>query len=145
MLLHPAFLVDEIKKAGISWYSLSSSVKLVRATNLTGRQVPNADAIFATSRHTSPLVSACPRDKGAKFYLVQDFPPWLGDQNEIEQTWRLPLKKIVVYDAKTLNLCRSVSFQRLLQVRDFITRPSPFKSCFFAHNGGLLCKLHNIG
>ena len=96
LLLHPARLADEIKKPEVNWFSLDSSVKLVRATNLEARQVPNADAIFATPWPTASLVNECPRDKGAKFYLVQDFPPWLGDKYELEQTWRLPLKKVVI-------------------------------------------------
>lgn len=96
MLLHPAQLAGEIKKPEVNWYNLHSSVNLVRANNLEARQVPNADAIFATSWSTASLVSECPRDKGAKFYLVQDFPPWLGDQHTLGQTWRLPLKKVVI-------------------------------------------------
>lgn len=96
MLLHPALLANEIKKPEISWYSLDSSVKLVRATNLGERRVPKADAIFATWWRTASLVSKCPRDKGGKFYLVMDFAPWMGDQHELEQTWRLPLKKITI-------------------------------------------------
>ncbi len=96
MLLHPTALVDEIKKLEVSWYSLHSTVKLVRATNLEARQVPDGDAIIATRWNTASVVSECPRDKGAKFYLVQDFPPWMGDQNVLQQTWRLPLKKIAI-------------------------------------------------
>jgi glycosyltransferase involved in cell wall biosynthesis len=96
MLLHPAVLADEIKKPEVSWYSLHSSVKSVRVTDLEARQVPDADAIFATRWTTASLVRECPHDKGAKFYLVQDFPPWTGDKHELEQTWRLPLKKVVI-------------------------------------------------
>lgn len=59
-------------------------------------QVPDADAIVATSWRTAPLVSECPRDKGATFYLVMDFAPWTAHQHELEQTWRLPLKKIAI-------------------------------------------------
>ena len=96
MLRHPTLLADEIKKPEISWYSLHNSVKLVRATNLEARQVPDADAIFATAWQTASRVNECPREKGAKFYLVMDFEPWLGDKHELEQTWRLPLKKIAI-------------------------------------------------
>ena len=96
LLLHPTRLAEEIKKPKVSWYSLDSRVTLVRATNLEARQVPKADAIFATSWPTASLVSECPRNKGAKFYLVQDFPPWLGDQHTLAETWRLPLKKVVI-------------------------------------------------
>ncbi|MGZ4911461.1 MAG: glycosyltransferase family 4 protein [Halobacteriota archaeon] len=98
VLRHPTVLVNEIKKPTVGWYDLDRSVKLVRATNLKARQVPNADAIFATWWGTAPLVNECPRGKGAKFYLVMDFPPWMGDQRDLEQTWRLPLKKITISD-----------------------------------------------
>jgi L-malate glycosyltransferase len=96
LLYHPALLANEIKKPEVSWYNLHSSVKLVRVTNLEARQLPNADAIFATWWRTASLISECPRNKGAKFYLVMDFPPWMGDKRELEQTWRLPLKKIAI-------------------------------------------------
>jgi glycosyltransferase involved in cell wall biosynthesis len=68
----------------------------MKATDLKARHVPNADAIFATASHTAFSVNECPSEKGAKFYLVQDFPPWLGDKYDLEQTWRLPLKKICI-------------------------------------------------
>jgi glycosyltransferase involved in cell wall biosynthesis len=84
------------KKPKISWYSLHRDVKLVNATDLETRSVPNADAIFATAWQTASSVSECPSEKGAKFYLVMDFPPWLGDKHDLEQTWRLPLKKICI-------------------------------------------------
>ena len=93
---HRARLVYESRKPKISWFSLHRDVKLVKATDLEARRVPNADAIFATAWHTASSVNECPSEKGAKFYLVQDFPPWLGDKYELEQTWRLPLKKICI-------------------------------------------------
>jgi L-malate glycosyltransferase len=83
-------------KPKISWYSLHRDVKLVKATDLETRRVPNADAIFATAWQTASRVSECPNEKGAKFYLVMDFAPWLGNKCELEQTWRLPLKKIAI-------------------------------------------------
>jgi glycosyltransferase involved in cell wall biosynthesis len=83
-------------KPKISWYSLHKDVRLVKATDLKARHVPNADAIFATAWQTASRVSECPNEKGAKFYLVMDFAPWLGDKYELEQTWRLPLKKISI-------------------------------------------------
>ncbi len=93
---YPALLVDEIKKPEISWYSLHKSVRVVRATNLKARQVPNADVIVATWWRTAAWVNECPRAKGVKFYLIMDFAPWMADQRELEQTWRLPLKKIAI-------------------------------------------------
>ncbi|MGZ4864799.1 MAG: glycosyltransferase family 4 protein [Halobacteriota archaeon] len=80
----------------VSWYGLRRDVKLVKATDLEARRIPEADAIFATAWQTASTVYGCPSEKGSKFYLVMDFAPWLGDKDEIEQTWRLPLKKICI-------------------------------------------------
>ena len=91
-----ARLAYKSKKPEISWYSLHSDVKLLKATDLEPSHVPDADAIFATAWQTASMVSECPSEKGAKFYLVQDFPPWQGEKHELEQTWRLPLKKICI-------------------------------------------------
>ncbi|MGZ4892056.1 MAG: glycosyltransferase family 4 protein [Halobacteriota archaeon] len=80
----------------ISWYLLHEDVALVRTVGLDARRIPNADAIFATAWHTASTVNKCPRKKGAKFYLVMDFPPWLGDRDTLEHTWCLPLKKVCI-------------------------------------------------
>jgi glycosyltransferase involved in cell wall biosynthesis len=93
---HRVRLAYERGEPKISWYSLHRGVKLVRATDLEARRVPNADAIVATAWQTASRVKECPSEKGAKFYLVMDFAPWLGDKYELEQTWRLPLKKIAI-------------------------------------------------
>ncbi len=93
---HRARLACKRGKPEIGWYSVHRDVKLVKATDLEARRVPNADAIFATAWQIASRVSECPSKKGAKFCLVQDFPPWLGDKHELEQTWRLPLKKICI-------------------------------------------------
>ncbi len=93
---HRARLIYKSGKPKITWYNLDRDVKLVKAIDLESRRVPNADAIFATWWGTASPVSECPRDKGAKFYLVMDFAPWMADQRELEQTWRLPLKKIAI-------------------------------------------------
>ncbi len=94
--LHRVRLAYNSGKPQISWYRLHRDVKLVKATDLEARRVPNADAIFATAWQTASRVNECSSEKGAKFYLVMDFAPWLGDKYELEQTWRLPLKKIAI-------------------------------------------------
>jgi len=93
---HRKQLVYRGGRPKVSWYGLHKDVTLVKATDLEARRIPDADAIFATAWQTASSVNECPREKGSKFYLVMDFPPWLGDKNEIEQTWRLPLKKICI-------------------------------------------------
>ena len=93
---HRKQLVYRGGRPKVSWYGLHRDVKLVKATNLEARHIPDADAIFATAWQTASSVNECPSEKGSKFYLVMDFAPWLGDKDEIEQTWRLPLKKVCI-------------------------------------------------
>jgi glycosyltransferase involved in cell wall biosynthesis len=93
---HLAQFVYRIGKPKITWYGLHRDIKLVKTTDLAARYVPKADAIFATWWRTASPVSECPRAKGAKFHLVMDFAPWMAEQHELEQAWRLPLKKIAI-------------------------------------------------
>ena len=93
---HRKQLVYRGRRPKVSWYGLHRDVKLVKATDLESRRIPNADVIFATAWQTASSVNECPSEKGSKFYLVMDFAPWLGDKDDIEQTWRLPLKKICI-------------------------------------------------
>ena len=73
LLRHPADLADEIKKPEVSWYSLHSSVKVVRATDLEARQVPDADAIVATRWTTASLVTNVLTTKGPNSILYRIF------------------------------------------------------------------------
>jgi L-malate glycosyltransferase len=93
---HRARLVYKIGKPKVTWYRLHRDIKLVKATDLEARRVPNADAIIATWWRTASPVNECHHDKGAKFHLVMDFAPWMAEQHELEQAWRLPLKKIAI-------------------------------------------------
>jgi len=85
-----------IRKPKIDWYSLDDKIRLIKVRDLEAHRVPNADAIFATHWHTAAHVNEYSHKKGAKFYLVMDFPPWFGDKRDLEQTWRLPLKKVAI-------------------------------------------------
>lgn len=96
MLIRQLPLYVTPRKPEINWYPLDKRIKLLRTPDLNAHYVPDADAVFATGWPTSFYVSEYPSTKGAKFYLVMDFPPWLGDKYELEQTWRLPLKKIAI-------------------------------------------------
>jgi glycosyltransferase involved in cell wall biosynthesis len=94
---HLALYADTLKKPEISWFSLDNKIKLLKVSDLDARYIPNADAVFATQWKTSVYVNDYPSEKGLKFYLVQDFPPWMDDEKHtLAQTWRLPLKKVVI-------------------------------------------------
>jgi len=64
--------------------------------SLDTKYVPEAQAVFATSWQTAEWVAQYPASKGSKFYIVQDFEPWIAPREVLETSWRLPLKKITI-------------------------------------------------
>jgi glycosyltransferase involved in cell wall biosynthesis len=58
--------------------------------------VPVGDVVVATSWETAESVAGYPPDRGRKFYLIQHVEDWSGPRERVEQTWRLPLHKIVI-------------------------------------------------
>lgn len=78
------------------WQSIHESVGLEYAPDLAAGFIPDADAVFATAWQTADYVAGYPDCKGSKFYLVQDFGPWLGPTDQIETTWREPFFKVTV-------------------------------------------------
>lgn len=80
----------------VHWQPIDKRVEMLYVPEPTERYIPDADAVFATWWPTAELVLEYPRVKGHKFYLVMDFYPYMGTKLQIENTWRLPLKKVVI-------------------------------------------------
>lgn len=78
------------------WFRLDRAVKTRWVFTLDAKNLPDADAIVATAWETAPWVYNCSLDKGKKFYLIQHAELWSGTQDQIEQTWQLPLQRIVI-------------------------------------------------
>jgi glycosyltransferase involved in cell wall biosynthesis len=159
---YKAELTPLLKKPKISWFSLDSNIKLIIAPDLEDRYIPDADAVFATAWETSGYVNAYPPEKGAKFYLVQDFAPWLANQSELEQTWLMPLKKVAIssWIAKlilqagaprqdTTIIPTAIDHARFRVINDMVERPrrimmlyspKPYKRSQFGLSVLLRCK-----
>lgn len=85
------------RRAAIApWFDLDTRVKLPLVTDLSAANLPAADALIATAWHTAPWVNAAAPRKGAGFYLIQGYETWDGDVETVQETWRLPLRKIVI-------------------------------------------------
>lgn len=80
----------------VDWQPIDARVRMLYVPDLRPCWMPPGDAIFATFWHTAELIMEYPDTKGEKFYLIQDFEPWIGPKDRLEATWRLPLKKVAV-------------------------------------------------
>ena len=59
--------------------------------------LPDGDALIATAWQSAGPVAEAPARCGAKFYLVQHYESlYHGDAARVDETYRLPLRKIVI-------------------------------------------------
>lgn len=80
----------------LKWFDLSPKVEMLFVATLEEENLPKGDVIVATAWQTAEWVNAYGKDKGEKYYLIQDFYPWLGPKQRLEATWRGPFIKIAV-------------------------------------------------
>lgn len=80
----------------VSWYNCNFPIKL--ATIISDKYIRDADATFATAWHTAKAVSSLSDSKGKKYYFIQDYEVAEDqlDKVKVENTYKLPLKKIVI-------------------------------------------------
>lgn len=78
------------------WFQVDSEVKLMCVPDLSERWIPDGDVVIATAWRTAKWVSHYSRAKGAGYYLIQHHEIWDGDAEEVNASWKLPLKKIVI-------------------------------------------------
>lgn len=88
---------DLIFKPKMTWKRVHEKVKMSYVSDLSPKNVPQGDAVFATAWHTATWVLQYPPDKGEKFYLIQpDYELSAGPREAVYATWRAPFHKIVI-------------------------------------------------
>lgn len=83
-------------KKSVTWFNFNDGVSLRFISDFSSTKVPNGDAIIATAWYTAKFVAQLPKDKGRKYYFIQHYEIQDGDKNLVDDSWRLPLKKIVI-------------------------------------------------
>jgi len=81
-----------IKPRDLSWLVINPSVRMKYAVTLSQRHFQDGDVVVATAWKTAEYIAQLPAQKGKKFYLVQDFAPFMGSENELAASWNLNLK-----------------------------------------------------
>lgn len=88
------YLIMKIKK--LKWFRISPEVGMLIVPNLKEKYIPYGDVIVATAWQTAEWVNQYAPDKGEKYYLIQHYEIWSGNEKRVEATLRFPLKKIVI-------------------------------------------------
>lgn len=79
-----------------SWFKLNNKIKIYWVPSLEEKYIPDADYIFATGCQTAEYVNNCAPRKGKKLYLIQSYENWCMNENKLIETWKFPMKKIVI-------------------------------------------------
>lgn len=80
----------------IPWFRFTEGTDVSVVKQLRPAELPDGDAIFATSWRTAQCVAAAPPVKGSKLYFIQHHETWDGSKDAVEATWRLPMHKVVI-------------------------------------------------
>jgi glycosyltransferase involved in cell wall biosynthesis len=89
-------LLESVSRPRINWHPIDKRVRLLYVPGLNERHIPDSDVLFATAWNTAGSVSECSSAKGQKCYLIQHYETWMGPQALVDETWRMPLRKIVI-------------------------------------------------
>jgi len=83
-------------KPSLDWQKVDPRVKSLYVPTSDPSNIPDGDAIFATSWQTVRTVLECPESKGEKFYLIQHYETTMGPKHLVDETWRSSLHKVAV-------------------------------------------------
>ena len=89
-------LLTRVSKPDLRWLPIDNRVRMLYVREPIAKRVPDGDVVFATAWQTAEYVTDYPLSKGTKFYLVMDFDSYMGSQERLEATWKLPFKKITI-------------------------------------------------
>lgn len=80
----------------VPWFNLQPGIRVQLVTDLREQNIPVADVVIATGYNTAFWVERYSAEKGRKYYLIQHYETWDGDEAQVNRTWKLPLHKIVI-------------------------------------------------
>lgn len=79
-----------------SWFTVAPDVRILWMPSLDPCYVPDGDVVIATAWPTAEWASRYPAEKGKRYYLIQHWENWTGNEERLRATWKAPLKKIVI-------------------------------------------------
>ena len=87
------------KKFSIQWFKFNPNVNNIFVPNLSEKNIPESDVIIGTGSQTAiPLYNVKKISNEKKYYFIQGYESWAIGLEQLNQTYRLPINKIVIAD-----------------------------------------------
>lgn len=78
-----------------NWFPLNKKIKIFWTPTLEEKYIPKSDYIFATACQTAEYLNDY-KQIADKYYLIQSYEDWSFSEKRLLNTWKMPLKKIVI-------------------------------------------------
>lgn len=79
-----------------NWFPLNKNIKIYWTPTLEEKYIPKSDYIFATAWQTAEYLNKYSNLREKNFYLIQHYELWGCSEERLLNTWKMPLKKIVI-------------------------------------------------
>lgn len=141
------FLRVKLFLKDLSWVNLNKNIifKYNITLNRSFFKKNNYDYLVVTSWGTATEINKLNLSKKKIIYLIQDFPPFMGSESDIYETWKYGFKNIVVSEylksmvEKVSNVKPSlvnpgIDHEKFYSFKNILSR-DPFKIGFFFSKG----------
>ena len=91
-----ADFMELVSTPSINWHPVDKRVNLLFVPSSHQRHIPDGDVLFATAWNTARPVMDYSAAKGEKCYFIQHYETWMGPKDLVDETWRMPLRKVVI-------------------------------------------------
>lgn len=88
--------IRSIVKPAPDWQKINPEIKSFFVPEPTAQYIPDADAVIGTGWDIPEYFSEYSASKGKQCYFFQHYETWSGPKEVVDETWRMPLKKIVI-------------------------------------------------
>lgn len=80
------------------WFTLDNAVQTKTISKITDKTIENGDIVFSTNFATAFEISKLTSTKGRKVNLIQDYEVWISSEENLYNSYKLPLTHIVIND-----------------------------------------------
>lgn len=136
-----AIKLNLMGERSISWFDFKDGVNLYFVSDFSSKKIPNGDVIIATAWYTAKFVADLPKEKGEKYYFIQHYEIQDGNEKLVDDSWKLPLKKIVI--ATWLQKVGNSLGVRTELVRNFIDHKEFFPTHSINREPSISMLVHN--
>jgi glycosyltransferase involved in cell wall biosynthesis len=88
--------ISKLRKGKVSWFALDSSIRQEVVPEINDRHVRDADATMSTWWQMAYALNELSPLKGSKCNFIQDYELWTGQEDKVHQSYRLPVKHVVI-------------------------------------------------